>query len=128
MVVRDLSIASTSVFFFFFQAEDGIRDLYVTGVQTCALPILRRVDRSRRSFARVFGYMECFGSEVECGLSGFVVKGFFLVGDARQGAELVVDAEASQVKVEFAIDGQQFVVGASDDLDFYVLKLVGVLR
>src|SRR5438874_11082135 len=29
-------------FFFFFQAEDGIRDLYVTGVQTCALPILDR--------------------------------------------------------------------------------------
>src|SRR6267378_8264232 len=28
------------MFFFFFQAEDGIRDLYVTGVQTCALPIL----------------------------------------------------------------------------------------
>src|SRR6266567_5609292 len=27
---------------FFFQAEDGIRDLTVTGVQTCALPISRR--------------------------------------------------------------------------------------
>src|SRR2546430_7514451 len=27
--------------FFFFQAEDGIRDLTVTGVQTCALPICR---------------------------------------------------------------------------------------
>src|SRR5207237_7313233 len=27
-------------FFFFFQAEDGIRDSSVTGVQTCALPIL----------------------------------------------------------------------------------------
>ena len=27
------------VFFFFFQAEDGIRDYDVTGVQTCALPI-----------------------------------------------------------------------------------------
>src|SRR5437870_12349215 len=26
-------------FFFFFQAEDGIRDGHVTGVQTCALPI-----------------------------------------------------------------------------------------
>src|SRR2546430_11300354 len=26
-------------FYFFFQAEDGIRDLTVTGVQTCALPI-----------------------------------------------------------------------------------------
>src|SRR5687767_15337937 len=30
-------------FFFFFQAEDGIRDKLVTGVQTCALPILRGV-------------------------------------------------------------------------------------
>src|SRR2546430_10145436 len=28
---------------FFFQAEDGIRDLTVTGVQTCALPISRAV-------------------------------------------------------------------------------------
>src|SRR3712207_7194235 len=27
--------------FFFFQAEDGIRDIGVTGVQTCALPISR---------------------------------------------------------------------------------------
>src|SRR5271169_7117786 len=35
--------------FFFFQAEDGIRDATVTGVQTCALPILRRsVEASRR--------------------------------------------------------------------------------
>src|SRR2546430_10015534 len=30
---------SVTQFFFFFQAEDGIRDLTVTGVQTCALPI-----------------------------------------------------------------------------------------
>src|SRR6266511_4727434 len=29
-------------FFFFFQAEDGIRDFHVTGVQTCALPIFPR--------------------------------------------------------------------------------------
>src|SRR3989475_13141099 len=44
------------VFFFFFQAEDGIRDLTVTGVQTCALPIcgVRQpcpaCVRSRRNF------------------------------------------------------------------------------
>src|SRR5438552_18109840 len=31
-----------SMLFFFFQAEDGIRDDLVTGVQTCALPISRR--------------------------------------------------------------------------------------
>src|SRR5438874_5636859 len=30
-----------ALIFFFFQAEDGIRDLYLTGVQTCALPICR---------------------------------------------------------------------------------------
>src|SRR2546430_4610828 len=37
------------VFVFFFQAEDGIRDLTVTGVQTCALPIFtnQKPDRFR---------------------------------------------------------------------------------
>src|SRR5947207_9038686 len=33
-----------TLFFFFFQAEDGIRDHCVTGVQTCALPICREVN------------------------------------------------------------------------------------
>src|SRR5690606_40987021 len=34
-----LSCDGRCLFFFFFQAEDGIRDFHVTGVQTCALPI-----------------------------------------------------------------------------------------
>src|SRR2546425_2055718 len=34
-------------FFFFFQAEDGIRDKLVTGVQTCALPIYSHAARNR---------------------------------------------------------------------------------
>src|SRR2546430_11277682 len=34
--------------FFFFQAEDGIRDLTVTGVQTCALPISARARCAER--------------------------------------------------------------------------------
>src|SRR5256885_7689201 len=33
-----------SIFFFFFQAEDGIRDYKVTGVQTCALPIFLGIE------------------------------------------------------------------------------------
>src|SRR5256885_10802782 len=41
------------VFFFFFQAEDGIRDYKVTGVQTCALPIFDKLFVSR--------YRETFG-------------------------------------------------------------------
>src|SRR2546430_9721362 len=34
-----VSFCALTCGFFFFQAEDGIRDLTVTGVQTCALPI-----------------------------------------------------------------------------------------
>src|SRR3989442_8210186 len=53
------------LWFFFFQAEDGIRDADVTGVQTCALPILTKalnggcklvllpVGEARRSFKRL---------------------------------------------------------------------------
>src|SRR5207237_7852095 len=37
--VEHLHIVRVSFFIFFFQAEDGIRDSSVTGVQTCALPI-----------------------------------------------------------------------------------------
>src|SRR5699024_6271606 len=48
--------------FFFFQAEDGIRDRNVTGVQTCALPIFRDSfhqppDRSRRPHGRCGGHL-----------------------------------------------------------------------
>src|SRR5215471_3657984 len=42
--------------FFFFQAEDGIRDLYVTGVQTCALPI--------------FAFATGRGPDIVCDLEG----------------------------------------------------------
>src|SRR2546422_3411909 len=41
-MVRSAPSSSTGSFFFF-QAEDGIRDVAVTGVQTCALPISPKV-------------------------------------------------------------------------------------
>src|SRR5947209_11493673 len=50
-IYRMLEIAY--FFFFFFQAEDGIRDIGVTGVQTCALPIfLRREEGPARDEER----------------------------------------------------------------------------
>src|SRR6266496_124822 len=61
-------------FFFFFQAEDGIRDLYVTGVQTCALPIY---DDGRpgelfitmaKEGSTVGGLMDAFGTAVSMSL------------------------------------------------------------
>src|SRR5256885_8723159 len=42
-------------FFFFFQAEDGIRDYKVTGVQTCALPISRRDKGEMRKLLQAKG-------------------------------------------------------------------------
>src|SRR2546429_1427021 len=48
-MLSDISLYSNflCVFFFFFQAEDGIRDVAVTGVQTCALPIFAYFGKSR---------------------------------------------------------------------------------
>src|SRR6266496_4979779 len=46
---------------FFFQAEDGIRLLYVTGVQTCALPIFR----SGAALARHLGGLQLEGGPQE---------------------------------------------------------------
>src|SRR5690625_6825929 len=43
-----------SMFFFFFQAEDGIRDGHVTGVQTCALPIANYYGPSSYGIYNVF--------------------------------------------------------------------------
>src|SRR3989475_2036803 len=60
---------------FFFQAEDGIRDLTVTGVQTCALPILsvgsrkmgdRGGTRSRRAPCG-FAHLQLFVTHCEAG-------------------------------------------------------------
>src|SRR5690606_41139855 len=42
---------------FFFQAEDGIRDFHVTGVQTCALPIFNRVYDEGKSVGFVVDYI-----------------------------------------------------------------------
>src|SRR5699024_12054008 len=48
-ILRGIQICVMHIFFF--QAEDGIRDRNVTGVQTCALPIL-----SGRSFLKLLDY------------------------------------------------------------------------
>src|ERR1039457_7250965 len=56
------------IVFFFFQAEDGIRDYKVTGVQTCALPIYPRCSRSL-IFSYV-GYLLDSGNRSAIGLVG----------------------------------------------------------
>src|SRR3989449_4979193 len=55
---------SKSEFFFFFQAEDGIRDVAVTGVQTCALPILDEPMYLKTQATRISIFMSVFDVHV----------------------------------------------------------------
>src|SRR3989449_323188 len=54
------------IFFFFFQAEDGIRDVAVTGVQTCALPISLDAFAAGRpsSFSRTLAPLDRAGTSL----------------------------------------------------------------
>src|SRR5258706_7210898 len=47
IVVWGEILSTDRYFFFFFQAEDGIRDWSVTGVQTCALPISENIGKRK---------------------------------------------------------------------------------
>src|SRR5437879_11499061 len=49
------------LFFFFFQAEDGIRDTSVTGVQTCALPICPFLKKNPSSKSSLISRHKCLG-------------------------------------------------------------------
>src|SRR5260370_39703920 len=62
---------------FFFQAEDGIRDSSVTGVQTCALPIRseeRRVGKGCRSRWSPYHYKKNWRGKLKQGYPGEVVE------------------------------------------------------
>src|SRR6516162_2418822 len=86
-------IGGPASFFFFFQAEDGIRDYKVTGVQTCALPISvgsAEVDRvaaelARRDLERYARPRRRFLENHRQGLAceGPVASAAVLVGKAR---------------------------------------------
>src|SRR3989454_8989404 len=53
------------VFFFFFQAEDGIRDYKVTGVQTCALPISAQAAKLKSDTAALRAFRHAFADRID---------------------------------------------------------------
>src|SRR2546421_7599527 len=75
-------VVCLSVFFFFFQAEDGIRDLIVTGVQTCALPICSWRKRGTRT--RIRSPTPCASQSRDCDAHGVGERIRVLVPRLRQ--------------------------------------------
>src|SRR2546426_2377743 len=89
------TLASLLVFFFFFQAEDGIRDYKVTGVQTCALPILLALQASYtfRNTVPLYFVGTLVGKTMMLEL-GPVLAGLALAG--RVGASMAAQLRATR--------------------------------
>src|SRR5699024_986769 len=120
--------------FFFIQAEDGIRDRNVTGVQTCALPIYEEEQKVR--FKDVAGAEEEKQELIEVveflkdprkftKVGARIPKGVLLVGPPGTGKTLLARAVAGEAgKPFFSISGSDFVemfvgVGASRVRDLF---------
>src|SRR2546429_1233754 len=111
-------------FFFFFQAEDGIRDVAVTGVQTCALPIFEQAGLAQvryaacHDLAQAQAFLERVGGPIILKpVSGTGSDGVSLV---RSGEELV-----SAFQVAMGADGfagilcEEYIEGPEVSLEGY---------
>src|SRR5687768_17837235 len=77
------SAVCVHIFFFFFQAEDGIRDVAVTGVQTCALPISRVHDYNAEGWTNIGYGMELGRNELQQRGRREAVKMIVLMTDGK---------------------------------------------
>ena len=96
--------------FFFFQAEDGIRDYDVTGVQTCALPIFERAGKINAvgySYDRKYFYTGIN----DHGLKLWDAETCTLVRHFNKTAE--VDG------ADFSSDGKWLAIGAGSEIHVY---------
>src|SRR5437588_4710969 len=82
-----LSALWFSFYFFFFQAEDGIRDHCVTGVQTCALPI----------FPAVKTLSDVFTAGISCLIAR--IPAIVSSADVRHSSSPVVSVNVRQSKI-----------------------------
>src|SRR5256885_9838918 len=105
-------------FVFFFQAEDGIRDYKVTGVQTCALPIVR--DTSG------FGLRRAFSIEILNSLRRQTYQAF-LIRMSRAALRACPQAQASLFWIDFRKIHRRPIAGTSDSRNHVHLVRVSVL-
>src|SRR5260370_42411479 len=93
------------MFFFFFQAEDGIRDSSVTGVQTCALPIYprHRNDLQKLADVKYAGRKAiiCLVGENVRETPGIAGQVFSSVSDVNVR---MISQGASEINISFVVD------------------------
>src|SRR5206468_8188138 len=94
---------------FFFQAEDGIRDLIVTGVQTCALPIYRRCARCARRWLSNFEQLVDLGDSKQFDANDAhivrIVDWLWQYAFEQRASDIHVEPRREQGIVRFRIDG-----------------------
>src|SRR5256886_6327574 len=86
LINGEISLHTVLLIFFFFQAEDGIRDLTVTGVQTCALPISTVLGR------KTYEVSLRMGAKFDSRTRNLVCSRHARPADAPSGVEFVNDA------------------------------------
>src|SRR2546429_6841259 len=106
-----------SSLFFFFQAEDGIRDVAVTGVQTCALPI-SIVTAQRCEFGVKQPYRAEIDVQVELeaqaeqNIPGMLVPGDSRVADRPEEDRVYVVAQVAERRLRERLARREVVIGA----------------
>src|SRR6267143_2494888 len=102
--------AELSLYIFFFQAEDGIRDGTVTGVQTCALPISTRCDAMKKieAIIKPFKLDDVKEALTEIGVIGMTVTEVRGFGRQKGHTELYRGSEYTvdflpKVKIEVVV-------------------------
>src|SRR5207248_10424084 len=94
---------------FFFQAEDGIRDRTVTGVQTCALPIYGSDDDTERR-ARAAG-AEVRRHPANAGKGAAIVTGLRALEAAGVGRAVTLDADGQHLATQIPARSEERRVG-----------------
>src|SRR5438034_4749076 len=108
LISSEFGSLSLLLFFFFFQAEDGIRDHCVTGVQTCALPILLLAAEARFHHHLLAVMRPAFDKRRGCKHDRLACLGF-------HSSQMLIVKEVAGIQIGRASCRERVWIGEGDD-------------